>query len=93
MAHKYTATFSDGFVKKRTSKDRIYTHAWRYVFTTSEGKQWTTVGFAGSLQLAQKEISTRTNGSTQRPTRGRSKNLPWSPSKINFSEIVKVVRG
>lgn len=90
MTTKYRATFSDGKVIKRTSRDRMYTHAWRVRWTPFEGTQvYDVIGFAGSKQLADKALSTATPSQTK-PTRGMWKNSWRGPSTIHFAEVVPV---
>jgi len=61
MSTKHTATFASGAVLTRTSKDRVYTHAWKATWTNRtdaevtehrRGVQSGMTGFAGSYELA-----------------------------------------
>lgn len=71
MAKRYQATFPNGDLMKRTSLDRVYTHAWRIVgldFQRASNGQPAIgsdmqrrgvlqKGFAGSEELARRETA------------------------------------
>lgn len=54
----YVARFSDGWLAEIKKSTRRYTHAWRVTGTWKDGKPWAEVGFAGSLDLANKAAHT-----------------------------------
>jgi hypothetical protein len=58
MTTKYIARLNNEIVGKRTSKDRVYTHA---IVIRGHGKGPHVRSWAGSLQLAQKACSQWTN--------------------------------
>ena len=64
MATKHKATFADGQVIKRTSADRVYSHAWRVIYTRAKPEalfdRHITTGFAGSADLAVKAAHSAT---------------------------------
>lgn len=93
---RYRATFSNGYVAEIANSKRNYTHAW-----VAEGKytpayiaahniaaphEWRHKGFAGSKELADRNMATE--------TRFQLKSGRWGPpiGTLTFSEIVPVER-
>jgi hypothetical protein len=60
MTTRYVkATFADGHTVARSSLSRTYSHAWRVKYNNSWrlAREYTSVGFSGSLDLANKASS------------------------------------
>lgn len=89
---KFRATFSDGTVLKRTSRDGQYTHAWRVIgqHASLPNPSNPITGFASSRELAEKALSATVAAYTKKATRGYFKNRPFTPGTIHFAEMVPV---
>lgn len=94
---RYRATFGDGTVIKSIWTERPLTHCWRWTGNDGHGRLLGDSGFAGSEELARKQIKSGTSRLTKRPRRSKYEiDVDWKPGgfvtseEIVLTEVVEV---
>lgn len=88
---RYRANFSDDTTTHSIWIDRPFTHAWRWVGKTHDGRTVSGSGFSGSETLARKQLKSETSFLTKRPRMSKydpQESLDWKPGGQVLSEEI-----
>jgi hypothetical protein len=86
---RYRATFRDGTVTQSIWSERPLTHGWRWTGKHGDGRPAGGSGFAGSEELARKQIKSWSNRLFKRPRRSKYEiEEEWKPGGFLISEEI-----